>query len=371
MSTNTDMRPGKGAHSGKKVNYRKSRGRKRRILLCVLIAIFVVVVAAFTGFLVVKAMGRASLVKKAEIHVPSLISDVSLETGAEEEGVVYRNGKKYRYNQSLITVLCMGIDSREENLEAGEMGSGGQSDANFLLVIDEANHRLSVIAIPRDTMTDIDLYDMHGQYFDTVPAQLALQYAYGDGGELSCELMEKAVSNLMYGLPIHAYVSINMNAIQVLNDAVGGLTVEALEDISKPGLSVKKGKSVTLTGEQARTYVRTRNTEENYSAVSRLQRQKQYLLAFISKAFSAVREDLTLPLSMFHMITDYMVTDISASEVTYLATAAIGCSFTGDSFYTLPGEQRLGDYYEEFYMDEDALYDLILEVFYIEETDLE
>ena len=33
--------------------------------------------------------------------------------------------------------------------------------------------------------------------------------------------------------------------------------------------------------------------------------------------------------------------------------------------YTVPGETVMGDQYEEYYVDEDALLNLIMEVFYV------
>lgn len=344
----------------------KSTGRKRRLVLYIVMAVFVVIVVAFASFLIVKAVGKSSLDNKVVAAVPTLESDLDTETGSDEEGIIYRNGKRYCYNENVYTILCMGIDTRYEvSAEGGEMGTGGQADANFLLVLDSTNKKMSVIAIPRDTMTDIDIYDAFGQYYDTVPEHLALQYAYGDGGKLSCELSQKAVSNLLYNLPIKAYVSINMDAIQILNKLVGGVTVEVMEDVSNSYYSLKKGEIVTLDENQAHLYVRARDCKEDYSAQQRLDRQKQYLLSFIGEAVSDTKSDLTLPLTMYNAIADYMITDITTSEVTYLASVALECEFSGDSFYVIPGEQQKGVYYEEYHVDDDALYDLILEVFYL------
>ena len=44
-----------------------------------------------------------------------------------------------------------------------------------------------------------------------------------------------AVSHLMYDLPIHGYVAVKLDAIEKLNDAVGGVTVTLPEDIKLAG----------------------------------------------------------------------------------------------------------------------------------------
>lgn len=348
----------------------KSQGRsarkKRRVILYVIVALLIIFVVCFASFLIVKAVGKSSLDSKAVSAAPMMQTALDTETGSDEEGFIYRNGKKYRQNEEIYTILCMGIDTSDTvSEEGGKMGTGGQSDANFLLVLDETNKKMSVIAIPRDTITDIDIYDAFGQYFDTVEEHLALQYAYGDGGKLSCELSEKAVSNLLYNIPINAYVSINMDAIQVLNKLVGGVTVEVTDDISNSFASLKAGDTVTLNEKQAYLYVRSRDCKEDFSAQQRLERQKNYLISFIGEAIKDTKSDITFPLKVFNSIADYMITDISASEVTYLATVAMGCSFSADHFYAVPGKQQKGAYYEEYRVDDDALYDLMLELFYL------
>ncbi|MDE7221158.1 MAG: LytR family transcriptional regulator, partial [Oscillospiraceae bacterium] len=70
--------------------------------------------------------------------------------------------------------------------------------------------------------------------------------------------------------------------------------------------------------------------------------------------------------SLYSTLSKYMVTDISVDEVGYLATQVLGYSFSGDRMYVLEGETRIGEIYEEFYVDEDALYRLVLDVFYEE-----
>ena len=57
--------------------------------------------------------------------------------------------------------------------------------------------------------------------------------------------------------------------------------------------------------------------------------------------------------------------DITLDEVAYLAPAALDYQFGGEgSFYMLEGETVMGEEFEEFYLDEDALYEMILEIFY-------
>lgn len=70
-----------------------------------------------------------------------------------------------------------------------------------------------------------------------------------------------------------------------MNDAVGGVEVTVQQDISFPkaGVNLKKGQKVTLNGTQAYYYLHGRDTEEYDSATKRLQREEQYIVAYMDK----------------------------------------------------------------------------------------
>lgn len=337
--------------------------KKNKISSILLLAVLFLIIALISAFFLLRTVGKRNLKANAVRTTETVVADTEME----EEGIVYRNGIKYRYNEDLYTILVVGTDSRAESFsELGEGEEGaGQADAIFLAVIDETNNKISMISIPRDTMTEIDVYDSFGQYYNTVTEHLALQYSYGDGAELSCEMMEKAVSNLMYGIPIHAYASINMNAIGVMNDAIGGVTLEVLEDIDEDyGSLHKKGQTYTLKGDEARLYVQGRDEEADYSAINRLARQKQYMIAFINQALDATQKDLTLPVKIYNTVIPYVVTDLDVSEITYLSTVALSCGFSEGNLHIIQGQQVKGSVYEEYHIEEDKLKDLVIDVFY-------
>ena len=56
----------------------------------------------------------------------------------------------------------------------------------------------------------------------------------------------------------------------------------------------------------------------------------------------------------------------SVDEAAYLATVAADFSFDPEGFLMLEGETVMGERFEEFYVDENALYEMILDVFYEE-----
>jgi len=355
-----------------KVNQGKAE-KKKRIIIGIMIGLLALVSVILGGFQITRAMGKNNLKKKAEVDAPVIETAPSEEITEEEEivwkdGWVKHDGKIYAYNEDILTFLIMGIDKDEDVKEEEEGTDGGQADAIFLAVLNPHDDSIKVIGINRNTMTDIDLYNEEGSYIDTVKAQIAIQHGFGNGLEKSCEYQKKAVRNLMYQIPIHGYAAINMKAIADINDAVGGVTVVALEDIylDKKEKIISVGDEKLLTGEEAYWYVRDRNMDAFGSADLRLARQKQYLNAFISKAKDSIKSDISVATDLYKEISKQMVTDVTLDEVAYLAPLIGEYSFTTEDFYAIKGETVMGEIFEEFYVDEDALYNLIINIFYEE-----
>lgn len=259
----------------------------------------------------------------------------------------------------------MGID-KEGEAEAVEEGTdGGQADVLFLAVVNPKDKTVKAIGINRNTMTDVDIYNGEGAYVTTKKAQIAVQHGFGNGAEESCEYQCRAVSRLFYHLPIHGYAAINMSAIPAINDAVGGVDVTVLEDLSGQDGKLKEGEKVHLEGNTSLLYVRYRDMEAFGSADLRLARQKQYLAAFLGAARKTVGEDIGSVLELYRTAAPMMVTDIGMDEAVYLASSLLDYRFAGEeSFYMVKGETVMGEQFEEFYADEAALYEMILEIFY-------
>lgn len=328
-------------------------GKKRkRLLTGIGIAVFLIVLF-FCGFQLITAMGKHRLQTKS---------------AAWQDDLIKYQGKTYQYNDELITFLVMGIDKGTEAVEGYEDEGYGQADALFLAVLNPKDKNIQIIGINRNSMTDIDIYDENGSYVGTTTAQIAVQHGFGDGQEMSCEYQLKAVQNLFYNIPIHEYAAINVGAIPAINDAVDGVDVTVLQDLTHKDPLLVKDTSVHLMGESAYWYVKYRDTSVFGSADMRLARQKQYLTNFVDKAKAAVKNDISIVLDLYQAIMPQVVTDISVDEIAYLASILPDYHFDGESIYTMEGETVMGEQFEEFYPDEKALYELILDVFYEEVT---
>lgn len=348
-----------------------------RIMINTVLGVVVLVFVVAISFLLLQISGKNSLYSRADDgEILTTLSNLAVELGGSidgegdwQEGDFRYEGIHYRYNSDMLTFLFLGIDKMGVVERVEEGLNGGQSDAIFLLALNPHNKRISVIGIPRDTMTKVQVYLEDGSYWGPIQAQLAIQHGYGDGVELSCERTVEAVTELMYGLPIHGYFAINMGAIPLLNDAVGGIEVEALETMDFTGFHVEQGEILHLEGMNAYHYLHDRSTEVHYTAGGRLQRQKQYLLAYASAVMDELKKNVGFAASLYGTLSKYMVTDISVNEVSFLAMQALEYSFDGDDMHVLEGETAIGEVYEEFYPDEEALYRLIIDIFYEEVVD--
>jgi hypothetical protein len=176
-------------HSSSSGHRHHRKHRKRITALKVVKGILIttgasLVCAGLLGFGALKVMdkiGRESLYKAVRSQYPDLsqIQDVyddadtrvALAAGADDAtwkpGWVRYNGQIYEYNSQLLTFLVMGIDNMEPVSVAEDFQSGGQADDMFLLVLDPEKSEISMIAVNRNTMSDIDVYAPEGRFLGT------------------------------------------------------------------------------------------------------------------------------------------------------------------------------------------------------------
>ncbi len=367
----------------KNKRYRQSkkirmRSMTERLLVGGLILVCVFLVG-FSLYMVIRSVGMSSLYQNADGTAKQqltqnltepLTEDTAEEQTEEyvelEEGQLFHEGGVWQYNEDIMTFLCLGVDSRSGITKEKTFGKGGQADAIMLIVVNPHTKQIEILNINRDSMVEVELYDTDGGYAGTKKLQLALQYAYGDGRVRSCELMEQAVSDLFYGIPIHGYVALDMEAIPTLNDMVGGVNVVVLEDMSKYKAGWSEGAGIHLTGKDALLYIREREDEsaELGTNLKRIERQKQYLSQFANQLKEKTKADITFPLTLYGKVQKHMVTSFSLDEITYLASTLIGYDFSMENVSTIQGEMKMGAKNEEFYVDDEVLREKIIETFY-------
>ena len=277
------------------------------------------------------------------------------------------NGKPYVYNNHLDNYLFLGID--QEEMADVKVGSAmaGQSDALFVVSYDRVKHTLTKISIPRDTMTDIEAFDAEGESLGKTKDHISLAYGYGDGKIKSCELSRNAVSNLFYGVPIYGYCAISLDSLPRIAESVGGLEVtipnDSLEEVDE---SYKQGSTLHLDKNNTELFVRYRNTDISQSAIARLERQEAFLKAFGQKAEETYRENPKFITELYSDLKPYMVTNMGADQFSDIMDSVSG---EVSNSWTVPGEGVAGEYYDEYHVDDSALYEKIIETFYEEKKE--
>lgn len=285
------------------------------------------------------------------------------DSAGPEEALTYYNGAWYRPREGLETVLAIGVDQALVDDELHRDKEYEQCDFLLLLAIDKRKERCTAIHINRDTITEIRVLDDDtNEFLGTIHQQLALAHTYGNRPEARCKNTVTAVSGLLYGIEIDHYLSLTMDGVAVLNDLAGGVALEIMDDLTGQDPALIQGKTVTLQGRQALTYVQARMGLDNPSNLHRMERQKQYLEALQAQLRSRADADGGFTMSALLELNAYMVSDCSAEQLSGLAN--ILASYGVAEYRTLKGEAVAGEKYMEYYVDETAARELVMELFY-------
>lgn len=291
----------------------------------------------------------------------------SLSTQFQESGrkdIIVYNGKKYRYNDDLSNYLFLGIDTKNPVEQYEVRGEAGQADAIYLLSYNRQDKSVQYLAIPRDTMADIRVIGPDGTELGTNKDQITLQYAFGAGKRDSCELMKEAVSNLLYGIPIQGYCALNIDGIPIATDKIGGVDLIVPDNtLVEMNPDFFEGNKVTITKETAEQFVRYRDTEKTQSAIARLDRQKVFVEAYAQKAKTLFKKDPEILADIYESVEDYMVTNMNVELFAEIAKVA---DISGEKIQNIPGKGIDGGEFDEYYVNEGQLQELILQMFYEE-----
>ena len=262
----------------------------------------------------------------------------------ENNKVLTYEGKEYAINGNIETFLIMGLDKFDGDIDQSSYNNDQQSDFLMLVVFDKEAKNYSVLHINRDTMATMDVLGIGGKKVGTVQKQIALAHTYGDGGATSNNNAAKAVSTLLGGIKVNHYAAFTLDSVAVINDLVGGVEVEVLHDFSGVDDTLVKGETVLLEGDMALTYVRTRKDLDDSTNNTRMIRQQQYLDALREKMEKRMEEDPEFAARAALAMAEYDFVQVRQLE----------------------GETKLGKKHIEFYPDERALKETVIDLFYVE-----
>ena len=153
-----------------------------------------------------------------------------------------------------------------------------------------------------------------------------------------------------------------MDAISIINDAVGGVTVNVTDDFSEIGWDVPKGE-YTLYGDEAEKFVRARMGLGDGLNSSRMERQKEYALRFMEAVELKTEQNDLCALEIYEDVSEYILTDCSLDTISSLSQKFEDYEFK--DVVSPKGEYVLGEKFYEFYIDETDLESIVLKYLYV------
>lgn len=330
-----------------------------KILVIIIAVLFFLAILGGGALLIMHRRGMNDINKKKEEATIKTIENV---VSYDESGkTVEYNGQKYVYNEDIITAVFLGIDDKSVSVNiTDEYGTAGQADTIMLLAYDTKSGDVSILTIPRDTVADVDVYSASGKFARTEKMQICLSFAYGDGGEASCENVIKSIERILMGIPIDSYFSLRVRGVDALNAAVGGVELTSIETIGQ----FVKGEKIRLTGTAARFYCTSRDRSKIDSDALRRQRQIQYVKAYAAKVMSMAKDDIGIITKLYNTAKQYSVTDISLSSAVYIGSELVESSAQINRVTSLKGEYVATGKFPQFIVDEESTYETILDIFY-------
>lgn len=278
----------------------------------------------------------------------------------EKPDITY-NGVTYSPKQRVEAYLLMGIDVTGPVVSTPGAYNGGQADAQFLLVLDNEAQTWQMLRLNRDSMVEVPVLDLKGNVIGYERQQLALAHAYGDGTNNSCQNTVDAVSMLLGDAVIDGYAALNMDGIAIVNDAIGGVTVTITSDFTAVDPTLVEGETITLNGQQAFEFVRTRKDVDDQTNLARMERQRIYLEAMKPQLMTLSDEEVV---RVVDAVSDYLVTNIGSQTVLDLAEKLRDYQELPE--LTIEGENTIEDEHVAYILDEDSLQQVILTLFYQE-----
>jgi len=282
--------------------------------------------------------------------------------------VVY-NGVTYKRNTAVKAWLILGVDNVGSLQIDRDISEIGLSDVIFLVAEDTAKNKIHVIQVPRDTMTEITVTDDNSDPIGSKIDHITRAWMYGDNHDKSGRYAMEAVSRVFGGLPINGYMAGSIDIIDELNEYVGGVEVTIEDDgLEQFDPSFVKGNTVLLEGELAEKFVRSRDKSVDFTAMTRMDRQRQYAIAYENKVIKLQKQDSDTVPGLFKIIEGNIVTNMEKGTYLKIAMDAVlkDEPLSKDDFSSFEGKNVVNheENLDEFWPDYTQVDQLTLDTFF-------
>lgn len=317
-------------------NQPKKLNKGRAILVGLSLASVSLISAAVGAFLAV-AMSTASPLQQAQL------SNEEQKIFSKTETVSAKNLNLPELKRP-VNILVLGIkvissDLEKKGVEYEKQEVGyhhlvnsfdGLSDSMLLLRFNPKSEQVSVLSIPRDTRVYIEGYGVR-----------KINHANEYGGPA---LTANVASELLGGINIDRYVRVNVQGVEKLIDALGGVTVNVPKDMKYNDFSqhlyidLKKG-TQHLDGDKAMQFLRYRY--DGYGDISRVQRQ-QMLMRSAAEQTLKPSTVVKIP-KLLSVIQSHLDTNLTVRELMALSNFASKIDRSNIKMMMLPGDFNSGD----------------------------
>ncbi len=274
------------------------------------------------------------------------------------EASIFKKGDRFSSSSSLqlpeltrpVNILVMGVKVLTSDLnnppeEKKNLGYHalvdsfeGLTDTMLLLRFDPEKRKLAVLSVPRDTRTYIAEHGM---------TKINEANYYG-GPALSA----KSVSELLGGVGIDRYMTINVQGVEALINALGGVTVNVPQDMKYQDdsqhlyINLKAGKQ-HLDGEKAQQLLRFRY--DNKGDIGRIQRQQMMMRALMEQALNPTTV-ARLP-KILNVVQSHIDTNLTVEELVALVGFASQVNRSNTQMLMVPGSfSAPGEYKASYWL---------------------
>lgn len=286
------------------------------------------------------------------------VSDEDFDFGLDGNWIDL-NDMEYATSDNLKSYLFIGTDHSGNESAKDESYQGSMADFLLVAILNKTQKTYGFIQLNRDTITEVMILDNDGEITGSSQEQLCTAHWYGGSRQQSCRNTVDAVSELLGGLSIDGYYSVGMNEIAQLNHIIGGATVTIEDDFSKVDPSLVKGRTITLTDEQAYNYLHARMGVGDGENESRMRRQRTYMEAVYDKVIDRVRTEKSFLDDITETLGDCVTTNMDGDDFGQIRNVFRDGKDLG--ILVPEGETTVGARLDdgldhtEFYMDEDSL----------------
>lgn len=266
--------------------------------------------------------------------------------------------------------LLMGIDegvnvgSGDTSVEGVDRTSPGyqaRSDSMIYVTLNPKNKQATMVSLDRDM--DIKIAGKTDSNGEPYYSKLAHAYAYGAaengiaaGSKMAIETVEELLD-----VPADHYITINMQGLEDLIDAVGGIDVDNKYHWALDGVELYPGKQ-HLDGKAGLEYSRYRKYDETTGMgdpngdIGRQERQREVIKLVMEKILSL--GTVTNYQRIFKAIEKNVTTDLSWNEILNIGEGYTGCmenivplqlqgqyyyTYNPETYWEIPGINSLLD----------------------------